>query len=132
MQVKEQFEDLSTLNEFLELGEEVSEDEIETEYQKLLTQLEELEFKKMLSQQEDQLLTEADRFDFGTKFTGSFGAGTRVILGRRLTLRLDASILLYQLGTPGGFDDPDRDLGTVPESEWVSARGLTLGLAYRF
>lgn len=50
-----QFDDISTLNEFLELGEEVSEAEIEKEYQSLLKSLEDLEFKKMLSKQEDQL-----------------------------------------------------------------------------
>lgn len=53
--IKGQFEDISTLNEFLELGEDVSEEEIEMEYQKLLKNLEDLEFKKMLSKQEDQL-----------------------------------------------------------------------------
>jgi hypothetical protein len=84
------------------------------------------------SQREDQLLLEADRFDFGTKFVGSFGAGTRVILGRNFTVRVDASVLLYQLSTPNGFEDPERDLGNVPESEWVAGRGLTLGLSYRF
>ena len=55
LEVNGQFEDLSTLNEFLELGEEVSVEEIESEYQKLLITLEELEFKKMLSEREDQL-----------------------------------------------------------------------------
>lgn len=86
------------------------------------------------NQREDDLLLAADRFNFGTRFVGSFGAGTRVILGSRLTLRLDASLLLYQLRTPGGFQDPDRelDLGNVPDSEWVAGRGLSLGLAYRF
>jgi hypothetical protein len=84
------------------------------------------------SQREDQLLLDADRFDFGTKFVGSFGGGTRVILGRKFTLRLDASLLLYQLGTPSGFSEPERNLGNVPENEWVAARGFTVGLAYRF
>jgi len=54
-QINGQFEDISTLNEFLELGEDVSEEEIEKEYQSLLKSLEDLEFKKMLSKQEDQL-----------------------------------------------------------------------------
>ena len=47
------YEDLSTLQEFFEAGEAVVE-EVETEYQKTLTALEELEFKKMLSNEEDQ------------------------------------------------------------------------------
>ena len=48
------FEDLETLFEFYEMGE-VDAEEVETEYQKALTILEEVEFKKMLSQEEDQL-----------------------------------------------------------------------------
>ncbi|WP_339607611.1 peptide chain release factor 2 [uncultured Roseivirga sp.] len=47
-------EDVDTLSEFLEMGE-VSEEEVEKEYQKALEILEEIEFKKMLSGEEDQL-----------------------------------------------------------------------------
>lgn len=47
-------EDLETLNEFYEEGE-VEEAEIDAEYRKVLTILGELEFKKMLSAEEDQL-----------------------------------------------------------------------------
>ncbi|WP_139135381.1 peptide chain release factor 2 [Roseivirga sp. 4D4] len=47
-------EDLETLNEFLEMGEGDPE-EIEKEFQKATEILEELEFKKMLSGEEDQL-----------------------------------------------------------------------------
>jgi len=47
-------EDLETLYEFYETGE-VQEQELEEEFQKLLKTLEELEFKKMLSSEEDQL-----------------------------------------------------------------------------
>ena len=46
--------DLETLQEFLELGE-ATEAEIEAEYQILLKVLEEVELKKMLSNEEDQL-----------------------------------------------------------------------------
>ncbi len=45
---------METLNEFAELGE-AEEGEVESEYQKALKQLEELELKKMLSEEEDQL-----------------------------------------------------------------------------
>ncbi len=48
------FEDLETLNEFYEAGD-VSEEEMEEEYSNVLSELEELEFKKMLSGKEDQL-----------------------------------------------------------------------------
>lgn len=47
-------EDLETLNEFYESGE-VEDDEIDKEYKKVEQELEELEFKKMLSNEEDQL-----------------------------------------------------------------------------
>ncbi|TCL01081.1 peptide chain release factor 2 (bRF-2) [Roseivirga ehrenbergii] len=47
-------EDVETLNEFLEMGE-VSTEEVEKEYKKALEVLEEIEFKKMLSGEEDQL-----------------------------------------------------------------------------
>ena len=47
-------EDLETLYEFYEAGE-VQEQELEEEFQKLLKALEELEFKKMLSSEDDQL-----------------------------------------------------------------------------
>jgi peptide chain release factor 2 len=46
--------DLETLQEFLELGE-ATEAEVETEYQAMLKALEEVELKKMLSNEEDQL-----------------------------------------------------------------------------
>ncbi|RDB04160.1 peptide chain release factor 2 [Runella aurantiaca] len=46
--------DLETLQEFLELGE-ATEAEVEAEYQTMLKVLEEVELKKMLSNEEDQL-----------------------------------------------------------------------------
>ncbi len=53
-QVHQLYEDLVTLNEFLEAGEAQVE-EVDGEYKKVITALEELEFKKMLSNEEDQL-----------------------------------------------------------------------------
>ncbi len=47
-------EDLEVLNEFHEAGE-VSEEEVDREYGKTANAIEELEFKKMLSKEEDQL-----------------------------------------------------------------------------
>lgn len=47
-------EDLEALFEFYEEGE-ISENEIEKEYKKTVKKLEDLEFKKMLSEEEDQL-----------------------------------------------------------------------------
>ena len=52
--VKSLTEDLNTLYEFYEEGE-VTEEEIEVEYKTCLKKIEGLEFKKMLSKEEDQL-----------------------------------------------------------------------------
>jgi peptide chain release factor 2 len=48
------FSDLETLNEFYEAGD-VSDEEIDAEYAKVVKAVEALEFKKMLSNEEDQL-----------------------------------------------------------------------------
>lgn len=53
-QVKQLLDDLDTLNEFYE-ADEVSEEEMDAEYRKALQAVEDLEFKKMLSGEEDQL-----------------------------------------------------------------------------
>jgi peptide chain release factor 2 len=47
-------DDLDTLQEFLTM-DEVSEEEVEAEYRKVIALMEDLEFKKMLSAEEDQL-----------------------------------------------------------------------------
>ena len=52
--VNKQLEDLDVLNEF-HLAGDVSEEELELEYKKSFKAIEELEFKKMLSKEEDQL-----------------------------------------------------------------------------
>ena len=52
--VEERLGDLETLQEFFEIGE-ATEMEVEAEYQALLKVLEEVELKKMLSNEEDQL-----------------------------------------------------------------------------
>jgi peptide chain release factor 2 len=52
--VSKMLEDLEVLNEFHVAGD-VDEDELKAEYQKTANAIEELEFKKMLSKEEDQL-----------------------------------------------------------------------------
>jgi peptide chain release factor 2 len=52
--VHKQVEDLEVLNEFHDAGD-VGDEELEKEYRKAFTSVEELEFKKMLSKEEDQL-----------------------------------------------------------------------------
>jgi peptide chain release factor 2 len=53
-QVNKKAEDLEVLNEFHEAGD-TSEEELDREYRKVYQAVEELEFKKMLSKEEDQL-----------------------------------------------------------------------------
>ena len=53
-QVNKRLEDLDVLNEFHEAGD-VSEEELDHDYKKAAISIEELEFKKMLSKEEDQL-----------------------------------------------------------------------------
>jgi peptide chain release factor 2 len=52
--VSKLLEDLEVLNEFHEAGD-VGEDELDLDYRKAERAVEELEFKKMLSREEDQL-----------------------------------------------------------------------------
>jgi peptide chain release factor 2 len=52
--VNKQLDDLEVLNEFHEAGD-ASEEEVQAEYKKAYQAIEELEFKKMLSKEEDQL-----------------------------------------------------------------------------
>ncbi len=89
-------------------------------------------FDTLGDQDEDFLLAETDRYEFGNRFTGSFGGGVRYTLTERVHLRLDAGMFLYKLGYPRGWRDVSRGFEGVPEDEWVSARSLSLGLAYRF
>ncbi len=84
------------------------------------------------SQELDEELEPADRFDFGTKFTSPFGGGFRYVLNEHFAIRTDFYITIFKLTTPSGWSDPERDFGSVGESEWVNARTLSIGLAYMF
>lgn len=83
---------------------------------------------------EDEELLPEDRFDFGTSFLGILGLGARWFPREDVVVRLDGEMDLWQLDTPEGYLDLDRNLfeNPPPESEWVSALGLTLGVAYRW
>lgn len=75
-----------------------------------------------------------DRFEFGTSFLGVLGAGVRWLPSDRIQVRGEADLNLWQVDTPEGYRDPERELEfeAVPESEWVSGIGLTLGVAFRW
>lgn len=91
-----------------------------------------ISFDTLGDQDEDFLLEEQDRYEYGTRFTGAFGAGFRWALADRWLLRGDAGLLLYKLGYPTGWRDAERGFQGVPEEEWLSGTSLSLGLAWRF
>ena len=85
---------------------------------------------------EQELLPE-DLFDFGTAFTANAGTGLRVSLTSKLILRANASMTLWRINTPGGFQDPakrpatDGEQENLQQREWVAGTGLTLSLGWR-
>jgi hypothetical protein len=83
-------------------------------------------------QPEDEQLLGDDRFDFGNSFTGLLGAGARWLPSDRLAFRIDGYLGLWKIDTPDGYFVADRELGSVPEDQWVSGPAVTLGAALRF
>ena len=73
-----------------------------------------------------------DRYDFGSKFIASLSGGVNLHLSPHLMLRLDGVMNLWKISTPSGWLTTDRDLGVIPEDEWVSARNLSIGASWRF
>lgn len=80
----------------------------------------------------EEALLQDDRFDFGNSFLGTLGTGLRWFPGDRFLVRADVSLLLWQLKSPRGFRDPEREFSGVEEKEWVSGPSFAVGLAYRF
>lgn len=83
----------------------------------------------------DDRLRPEDRYEFGTSFLGLLGLGIRWLVADHLELRADGALDLYQIDTPAGYRDPDRDLGldvVAPESEWVNGLEGTVGISVRF
>lgn len=86
-------------------------------------------------QEIDERLLPADRYSFGTSFLALLGLGVRWLPTDYLELRADGGLDLYQIDTPVGYQDPDRDLGfefAAPESEWVNGLEGTFGIAIRY
>ena len=87
----------------------------------------------------EEVLLPEDVFRFGTAFTANAGSGVRFVLGPRFMVRTDASLKLWQIGTPQGFgeagkrpEDEMDPLHAPEESEWVGGYAFTLSLAWRF
>ncbi len=88
---------------------------------------------------------EADttNYEFGAKFFFQPGIGTRYMLGPRLQLRAEATVVAWELDYPSGFaDEPEADPGTPEDSnallpsgkleEWVLVPRLQVGIGYTF
>jgi hypothetical protein len=81
----------------------------------------------------EQLILDADElFEFGTKFFAIIGPGVRWHLTRRLALRTDFGLTLWQIDTPSGFGDPLLGFPAVAESEWVSGLSMTGAVLFRW
>jgi hypothetical protein len=72
------------------------------------------------------------RFSFGPSFMGTLGTGTRVVLSDRISLRLEASTLIWKIGTPQGFLRLDEEAGPRVQQQWPGVGAFGAGLSYRF
>ncbi len=79
------------------------------------------------------MMPEDQRLDFGTRFTVTLGSGVSLSLSERLYIRADGLFSLWKMGAPSGWltveADPDR---TNPEGEWLSTKGVLIGVGWRF
>ncbi len=75
-----------------------------------------------------------ERFSFGPSFLGVLGLGSRWLPTDRLTVRADALLHIWRLGTPEAFFqfEGENGLGSISDQEWTGVGVVTLGGAYRF
>ena len=73
-----------------------------------------------------------DRFGFGPGTLFLTGGGFRWIPSSRLTLRADATLQLWRIKAPVGFQEIAADLGPYPDKNWVGIPTAVLGLSFRF
>jgi hypothetical protein len=72
-------------------------------------------------------------YEFGKRFAGTLGGGTSFYISDKISLRLDGVMNLWKIATPVGWLTVDNDPSSEnPESEWVSAKSIRLGAAWRF
>ena len=82
----------------------------------------------------DEAVPEDVRFDFGTSFAGSLGAGLEWYPAPRWSVRADARTLLWKLKAPAAFrlaNDAEADR-IIPADEWEQNGLLSVGLAFHF
>ena len=72
-------------------------------------------------------------YEFGTRFTGTLAGGVNFHVHDKVSLRVDGVMNLWKIVTPVGWQTVAVDpLGENPEGEWVAARTVRVGLAWRF
>ena len=72
-------------------------------------------------------------FSFGPVFSGVLSVGTNYHISDKISLRLEADMALWKIGTPVGWLTVEANpLGEHPQEEWVSGKSILLGLAWRF
>jgi hypothetical protein len=78
-------------------------------------------------------IPESVRFSFGPSFLGGLSAGTRWLPTDRITVRVEAGVNYWKLGTPDAFIEAgESGIGQpVPDQEWTPVSAFTLGLSYR-
>lgn len=67
------------------------------------------------------------RYRYGTRLVGELGLGVEWFPAERLTVRLDARNLLWQIDAPSGLQTLD-----APLEEWVQNFLLSAGVSFRF
>ena len=78
-------------------------------------------------------MPEDEWYEFGTRFAGTLGGGASFHISNKISLRLDGVLNLWKISTPVGWLTLDNDpLSENPAGEWVSAKTIRLGAAWRF
>ena len=83
--------------------------------------------------EEVNFMPSEERFIFGTRFTGTVSGGTSFHVSRKISLRVEGMLNLWQIKTPIGWLTVKNDpLRLNPSSEWVTAKSIMLGASWRF
>ena len=72
-------------------------------------------------------------YEFGKRFVGTLGGGASFHMSDKISLRLDGVLNLWKITTPVDWRTLDNDpLLENPEGEWVAAKTIRIGAAWRF
>ena len=72
-------------------------------------------------------------YEFGKRFTGSFGGGVNFHVSDKISVRLDGVMNLWKIITPVGWQTVAADpLGENLAGEWIAIKNIRVGAAWRF